>query len=159
MASDEGDTEFQIRIKRVVKELGEKGVKQVDIAKAANVSKAMPTHWIKGSVVSMSLEQAVGIWRAYGYSPMWLVLGELPVMLPTKGSPVNAEGIYGIWPFPDVDPELVSTLPLEQRLQLQGALIGAAAALGIPLSKPPKNPGTALKSTISSRASARRAAA
>lgn len=126
MANGEGETEFQARINRVISELSERGINQVQLAKSADVSRAMVTHWRKGGVQKMSGAQAIAICRHYGYSPVWLMTGEGPVMMPA-GAGVGAAFP---WPFPGIDEEKVARLPAPNIHRLEGAMVTAAEHFG-----------------------------
>ena len=69
---------LQERIRIVVDELKEQGIDQVDLGKAAGVTKGTVNQWLSGDIKSMKLEYAVGIQKRYGYSALWLVLDEAP---------------------------------------------------------------------------------
>jgi len=68
----------------MIEELREKGFDQIDVAKAAGVSKGTVTQWLDGAIKSIKMENAMGIEERYGYSHVWLVLGRLPKMLSEK---------------------------------------------------------------------------
>lgn len=80
---------FQERAEILVKELDAKDINQVDIAKAAGVTKGAVSQWLTGGIKSIKLEYALGIQNAYGYNHRWLVMGELPKMINEAPSDVS----------------------------------------------------------------------
>lgn len=63
-------------IERIQTVLDETGVEQIELAKAAGVTKGTLNQWLTGDIKSIKLEYAVGIQERFGYSPVWLVLGK-----------------------------------------------------------------------------------
>lgn len=73
------------RVSQVIKEITDKGEKQINIAKTLGVSRSTITAWISGTVKnSISPETALKIEQHYGYNHKWLILGELPKMISEK---------------------------------------------------------------------------
>lgn len=90
-------TNLKDRIQELVDELSPLGVDQVDIAKAAGVTKGTVTQWLTGDIKSLKLEYALGIEGAFGFRAIWLVLGKGPKLVSdmTATSVASAEA----WPF------------------------------------------------------------
>lgn len=63
------------RVKTILKETK---AEQIELAEAAGVSKGTVTQWLDGKIKSIKLEYAIGIQKRWGYSPVWIVLGEGP---------------------------------------------------------------------------------
>lgn len=63
-------------IERIQTVLNETGIEQIELARAAGVSKGTVTQWLSGDIKSMKLEYAVGVQERYGYSAVWLVMGK-----------------------------------------------------------------------------------
>lgn len=64
------------RIQTVLREIPT--IDQVELGRAAGVSKGTVNQWLSGKIKSMKLEYAKGIQKSYGYSVDWLVLGKGP---------------------------------------------------------------------------------
>ena len=75
------------------------GIKQIELAKAAGVSRAAVTSWVKGDVQSISGESLIAISSALNISPRWLAIGE--------GS------MHVQWPFKSIHPTDFNVLPAE----------------------------------------------
>ncbi|MFT0547465.1 S24 family peptidase [Allopusillimonas ginsengisoli] len=77
-------TTLQERAQIFIPELDAKGIDQVDIAKAAGVTKGAVNQWLSGGIKSMKMQYALGIQDAYGYNHRWLVMGEEPKFIKDK---------------------------------------------------------------------------
>lgn len=84
-------------IERVQTVLDETGAEQMELAKAAGVSKGTVTQWLTGDIKSMKLEYAVGIQEQYGYSAVWLVLGKGK----KKSADIRHQDEYNPIPLPE----------------------------------------------------------
>lgn len=58
--------------------LMEQKLKQVELAKAAGVTRALVTQWMSGERQSMGFDAATRLHTKYGYAVAWLVRGEGP---------------------------------------------------------------------------------
>ncbi|MGG4580311.1 S24 family peptidase [Alcaligenes sp. Me129] len=68
-------TPLQKRMHQMIEALRDQGFDQIDVAKAAGVSKGTVTQWLDGNIKSIKMENALGIEERFGYSHVWLVLG------------------------------------------------------------------------------------
>ena len=76
---------------RVRAVLSEQGVKPIELAKVAGVSKGLVSQWLSGQRLSMGYEAAHKINRKYGYSANWLMKGDGPKMAGGKVEEHSAE--------------------------------------------------------------------
>lgn len=74
-----------------------RGVKQIELAKAAGVSRAAATSWVKGDVQSISAESLIAISEALNVNPAWLATG--------------AGSMDIQWPFKKIKPSDFNVLP------------------------------------------------
>lgn len=88
---------------RIEKILSDKdGLDQIGLARIAGASKSVVNQWIDGKIKSMRLDYALNIERALGYSHVWLVLGDGPIMPESKEWPFTTSlDVYMALPAPD----------------------------------------------------------
>lgn len=124
----------------MVDELSLQGIEQVDIAKAAGVTKGTVNQWISGAIKSVKLPYALGIEKAYGYNHRWLVMGELPKMAgdaqESRPDAESAEGQESEWPFPKISQEKLGALDKRTLLWLEAVLMQTASEEGLDILNP-----------------------
>ncbi|MBJ7263148.1 MAG: helix-turn-helix transcriptional regulator [Burkholderiaceae bacterium] len=85
------------RIHEMVNDLALLEITQVDIAKAAGVTKGAVNMWLTGQIRSLKLEYAVKIEEFFGYRAIWLVLGKGPKLV-SDGTATPSVPLES-WPF------------------------------------------------------------
>lgn len=72
----DADTGLKDRIQTI---LNDTKVDVPKLAKSAGVAKDTVNRWLSGDLMSIKLDQAVGIQDAYGYNAVWIVMGKGPM--------------------------------------------------------------------------------
>lgn len=103
------------------------------MANAAGVSRSAVAQWAgKGSKIIRTIgdvEVALNLERATGYSALWIAKGTGPKMAKER---IASE----FWPFTSIDDRKVRALdPARERMQLEAAILLAAAQLGLDVKK------------------------
>ncbi|WP_245845149.1 S24 family peptidase [Noviherbaspirillum humi] len=70
-----------------IQEVIDAGYSQVDLARAANVTKGTANQWLNGGIKSIKLEYAQAIEDLTGFSAVWLVTGRGDKRLPGRDNP------------------------------------------------------------------------
>ena len=109
------------------------GWNDTQMAKAAGVSRSAVAQWAgKGSKIIHAItdvEVALKLERETGYSALWIAKGIGPKQAKQRAA---AE----FWPFQTIDEQKVLALdPQKERMQLEGAILLAAAQLGLDVKK------------------------
>lgn len=120
----------------MISELAERRVDQVDIAKAAGVTKGAVTQWLNGGIKSIKMPYALGIERTYGYNHRWLVMGEEPKMAADRNKEGGESTSTSPWPFKQISAELVTALSHDDLIRLEAAIIFAANQVGVKVTTP-----------------------
>lgn len=121
-------------LKERIEELQAKtGWNDTQMAKAAGVSRSAVAQWAgKGSKLIHAItdvEVALNLERETGYSALWIAKGVGPKHAAQR---VSAD----FWPFETIDEQKVRALdPQRERMQLEAAILLAAAQLGLDVKK------------------------
>ncbi|AVL70645.1 hypothetical protein CEQ07_03890 [Oligella urethralis] len=84
---------------RLIHAMNISGTKQIELAKAAGVSRAAVTSWVRGDVQSIGGDSLIAVANVLGVNPKWLATGE--------GAMRNQ------WPFQKIKPSDFDVLPKE----------------------------------------------
>lgn len=109
------------------------GWNDTQMAKAAGVSRSAVAQWAgKGSKLIKEIadvEVALNLEKETGYSALWIAKGIGPRMAEQR---MSSE----FWPFSTLDEQKVRCLdPHKERMQLEAAILLAAAQLGLDVKK------------------------
>lgn len=117
----------------------ETGWSKAELARQAETSRTAPTDWESGKVGDLSAAVAERISSKTKFSAMWLATGKGPKYKNDAGQPATDQPQVADWPFRKLDKDKILALSREDLLGLEGAIIYAAAKLGIDIKRAGKD--------------------